>query len=79
LLPVREHCRTVGEVILPDGERRAWRWYDPDVLLAILPTLWPASSTSCSASIQTIVIPAADAWTWLSHRAGAFSPPTRGR
>ncbi len=39
LLPVREHCRTIGEVILPDGDRRPWRWYDPEVLRAILPTL----------------------------------------
>ena len=36
---VREHCRSIGEVILPDGDRRPWRWYDPEVLRAILPTL----------------------------------------
>src|SRR3569623_1596239 len=39
LLPVREHCRAIGDVLTPEGERRAWRWHDPEVLEAVLPTL----------------------------------------
>jgi hypothetical protein len=77
LLPVREHCRTVGEVILPDGERRAWRWYDPDVLLAILPTLMAGQLDELFGLDQTIVIPAADAWTWLSIEQGVLATDTR--
>ena len=77
LLPVREHCRTIGEVILPDGERRAWRWYDPDVLLAILPTLMAGQLDELFGLDQTIVIPAADAWTWLSLEQGVLATDTR--
>ena len=32
MLPVREHCRSLADVTTPDGERRRWRWYDPEVL-----------------------------------------------
>src|ERR1043165_3686913 len=66
LLPVREHCRTISEVILPDGDRRPWRWYDPEVLRAILPTLLAGQLDEVFGLGQTIVIPATDAWTWLS-------------
>jgi hypothetical protein len=58
LLPVREHCRTIGEVILPDGDRRAWRWYDPEVLRAVLPTLLAGQLDELFGLGQAIVIPA---------------------
>src|SRR4051812_22829524 len=65
LLPVREHCRSIGDVTTPDGQRRAWRWYDPAVLQAILPALLAGQLDEIFALDQAIVIPAADAWTWL--------------
>jgi Domain of unknown function (DUF4123) len=77
LLPVREHCRTIGEVILPDGERRSWRWYDPEVLRAILPTLLAGQLDELFGLGQAIVIPAADAWTWLSMEQGVLATDTR--
>ncbi|MCE9660228.1 MAG: DUF4123 domain-containing protein [Burkholderiales bacterium] len=77
LLPVREHCRTIGEVILPDGDRRAWRWYDPEVLQAILPTLLAGQLDEVFGLGQTIVLPAADAWTWLSMEQGVLATDVR--
>jgi hypothetical protein len=77
LLPVREHCRTIAEVILPDGERRSWRWYDPEVLRAVLPTLMAGQLDELFGLDQTIVIPAADAWTWLSLEQGVLATDTR--
>ena len=77
LLPVREHCRTIGEVILPDGDRRPWRWYDPEVLQAILPTLLGGQLDEVFGLGQTIVLPAADAWTWLSMEQGVLATDVR--
>ena len=77
LLAVREHCRTIGEVILPDGNRRPWRWYDPEVLGAILPTLLAGQLDELFGLGQTIVIPATDAWTWLSMEQGVLATDTR--
>ena len=77
LLAVREHCRSIGEVILPDGERRGWRWYDPEVLRAVLPTLLAGQLDEVFSLGQAIVIPAADAWTWLSMEEGVLSTDTR--
>jgi len=77
LLPVREHCRTIGEVNLPDGERRPWRWYDPEVLRAILPLLLAGQLDEIFGLGQTFVIPATDAWTWLSMEQGVLAIDTR--
>ena len=77
LLAVREHCRSIGEVILPDGERRPWRWYDPEVLRAILPTLLAGQLDEVFALGQSIVIPAAAAWTWLAMQDGVLATDTR--
>ena len=77
LLAVREHCRTIGEVTTPDGERRAWRWYDPDVLRTVLPTLLAGQLDEVFALRQAIVVPAVDAWTWLSMEDGVLFTDTR--
>jgi len=77
LLAVREHCRSIGEVILPNGDRRPWRWYDPEVLRAILPTLLAGQLDEVFGLDQAIVIPAADAWTWLSMQDGVLATDTR--
>ena len=77
LLAVREHCRTIGEVLLPNGDRCAWRWYDPDVLRAILPNLLAGQLDELFGLGQEVVIPAADAWTWLSMQDGVLATDTR--
>jgi hypothetical protein len=77
LLPMREHCRGLGEVITPDGQRRAWRWYDPDVLRVVLPSLLVAQLDEVFAAGQTIVVPEADAWTWLTMEEGVLTTDMR--
>jgi hypothetical protein len=77
LLPMREHCRSIGEVITPDGERRAWRWYDPDVLQTILPTLLAGQLDEIFAVVQALVIAEPDAWTWLGLEQGVLSTDKR--
>jgi hypothetical protein len=77
LLRVREHCRSLSEVLTPSGDRKRWRWHDPDVLRAILPTLLASQLDEFFAIGQAIVVPAADAWTWLSVREGVLASDTR--
>jgi hypothetical protein len=77
LLAVREHCRALSEVTTPDGERRRWRWFDPDVLRTILPTLLAAQLDEVFALGETIVIVAADAWTWLAMPEGVLATDVR--
>ncbi len=77
MLAVREHCRAIGEVTTPDGERRAWRWYDPEVLRTALPTLLAGQLDEVFALDQAIVLPAVDAWTWLAMENGVLSTDIR--
>jgi hypothetical protein len=77
LLPVREHCRSIGDVTTPDGERRSWRWYDPEVLRAILPALLAGQLDEIFAIGQSIVVPAPDAWTWLAMENGLLATDSR--
>ena len=77
LLQMREHCRSIGEVVTPDGDRRAWRWYDPDVLRAALPTLLAGQLDEFFAADQTIVIAESQAWTWLAMEQGVLATDIR--
>lgn len=77
LLPVREHCRALSEVRMPDGERRRWRWWDPEVVRALLPTLLASQLDEFFALGQTIVVPTATDWTWFEMRDGMLSTDTR--
>lgn len=77
LLPVREHCRALGTVIAPDGERRAWRWFDPEVLSAILPALQPSQLDLVFELEQSFVLPSATEWTWHSMREGVLETDLR--
>jgi hypothetical protein len=77
LLPVREHCRAIGDVLTPEGERRAWRWYDPEVLEAVLPTLSASQLDELFSLGQSIVVPGANAWTWHALEHGVLSSSSR--
>ena len=77
LLPVRELCRSIGEAVMPDGERRLWRWHDPEVLTVALPIFAAGQLDEIFALQQTIVIPASDAWTWLSLAEGVLATDIR--
>jgi hypothetical protein len=57
LLPVREHCRSLAEVLTPDGERRRWRWHDADVLRELLPVLQSAQLDELFALGQSVIVP----------------------
>ena len=72
LLRLREHFRSLGEVITPDGERRAWRWWDPDVLQVLLPGLLASQLDEVFGAGQTMIVLAADVWTWLTMEEGVL-------
>lgn len=77
LLPMREHCRTLSDVTTPEGERRGWRWYDPEVLQLILPSLSAAQLDELFGAGQALVIPSASAWTWHALQQGVLASTVR--
>jgi hypothetical protein len=77
LLAMRELCRGLSDVITPDGERRAWRWYDPEVLQLVLPALTPSQLDEVFAAQQTIVCVDARQWTWYSLDQGVLASDVR--
>lgn len=78
LLPMRQHCRALSEVMLPDGSQRAWRWFDPQVMEALLPTLTPGQLDDLFAPGFALVVPAPAAWTWHTLQQGLLVSSPRG-
>jgi hypothetical protein len=79
LLPMREHCRALADVVSADGERRAWRWYDPELLQLLLPTLAPGQLDEFFGAGQAVVVVTATAWTWYALEQGVLASTARIR
>jgi hypothetical protein len=77
LLRVREHCRSLSEVLTPEGERRRWRWHDPEVVRELLPGLLASQLDEFFSLGQSIVVLSSDAWTWLRLEQGVLASETR--
>ena len=78
LLAMRQHCRALCEVGLPDGTRRTWRWYDPQLLETLLPQLSPGQLDELFAPGFALVVPSAQAWTWHTLEQGLLVSTPRG-
>jgi hypothetical protein len=77
LLAMREHCRGLDDVVMPDGERRPWRWYDPGLLVALLPSFSAQQHDELFAAGQQIVLPTPLAWTWFGLEQGVLASTER--
>lgn len=77
LLAMREHCRGLLDVITPDGERRPWRWHDPELLAMLLPELSPSQQDEVFGAGQQIVLVDAGTWTWFALRDGVLAQEQR--
>lgn len=77
LLAMRELCRGLDDALLPDGTRRRWRWYDPELLGALLPELSLSQLDQVFAEGQAIVLPGASAWHWHEMVDGLLASTTR--
>ena len=77
LLPMREHCRALADVITVDGERRAWRWYDPELLQVLLPGLSASQLDEVFAVAQSLVVVTASRWTWHAMEQGVLASTVR--
>ena len=73
LLAMRQHCRALCEVALPDGSQRRWRWYDPPLLARLLPQFSPGQLDEFFAPGLALVVPSADAWTWFALEQGMLA------
>lgn len=77
LLAMREHCRGLGDVSMPDGTRRPWRWYDPELLDALLPELSPSQQDEVFGAGQQIVLVGTASWIWLEMQQGVLARDAR--
>jgi len=77
LLAIRELCRSLDDALLPDGTRLRWRWYDPELLEALLPELTLTQLDQVFAEGQAIVLPTAGAWHWHEVVDGLLASTTR--
>jgi len=77
LLAMRQHCRDLSSVTTPDGDRRQWRWYDPDVLEMLLPALSAAQLDEVFGAGQSIVLVSREAWTWHAMEQGVLVSDVR--
>jgi hypothetical protein len=79
LLAMREHARDLAEVSGPDGRRRPWRWWDPELLAQLLPSLTPPQLDAVFAADQRLVAPGARQWVWWQRLDGVLDQRTRER
>ncbi|MEO6409385.1 MAG: DUF4123 domain-containing protein, partial [Burkholderiaceae bacterium] len=78
LLAMRQHCRALCEVGMPDGTRRNWRWYDPQLLQSLLPQFTPGQLDELFAPGLVLVVPSVDAWMWHTLEQGLLVSTPRG-
>lgn len=78
LLALREWARDLNDVRMPDGRRRPWRWWDPELLAALLPVLTPDQQDRCFALGQQLVLVAPQRWVWWWREHGVLQHDERG-
>lgn len=79
LLAVREHCRSMSDVVMPTGDRRRWRWWDAELLAMLLPDAQASQLDEIFALGQQIVVPAREAWTSYRLQDGLLATETRAQ
>lgn len=79
LLAMREHCRDLSDVVTPDGERRHWRWHDPEVLEVLLASASAGQLDEVFAAGQSFVVVRPAEWTWHGLRDGVLDSQARPR
>lgn len=77
LMDVRNHCRALMEVLTPDGERRQWRWYDPELLNLLLPAMAPSQLDTLFDPLHDLVLPGQQAWVWYRMDNGVLAQLAR--
>lgn len=70
LLAMRELARDLMEARLPGGERRLWRWWDPELLALFLPSCSHEQRDRVFAAGQAIVSLSPTAWVWWAQANG---------
>lgn len=77
LLAMREHSRDLAEVRTPEGRRRPWRWWDPELLDSLLPGLSPSQLDTFFAPGQQLACPGKARWTWWQRLDGVIDRQER--
>ena len=77
LIEQLRHCRALGDVLMPDGMRRPWRWYDPELLAAMLSQFTPSQHDEVFGAGQQIVLVAPAGWIWFGLEDGVLARQDR--
>lgn len=77
LLAVREWGRDLNDVRTHDGRRRPWRWWDPALLEAVLPTLTPDQHDAYFTLGQQLVLVGPQRWIWWWREQGVLQRDER--
>lgn len=79
LLAMREFSRDLAEVRMPDGRRRPWRWWDPQLLETLLPVFTPDQVSAVFAAGQQLVLVSPQRWVWWQLVDGVAQRQARDR
>lgn len=77
LLTMRELARDLAEVRLPNGDRRPWSWWDPELLELYLPSCSHDQRDRVFAAGQSLVSMTPKAWVWWSQADGVLQRDER--
>lgn len=77
LLTMRELARDLAEVHLPSGDRRLWRWWDPELLELFLPSCSHDQRDRVFAAGQSMVSLSPKAWVWWAQADGVLKRDER--
>lgn len=77
LLAMRELARDLAEVRLPNGDRRPWSWWDPELLEQLLPSCSHDQRDHFFAAGQSVVSLTPRSWTWWAQADGVLQRDER--
>lgn len=70
LMAMREHGRRLSEVTLPEGPKRRWTWYAPELWMGLLPRLEPTQLDAVYGVLTDWVVISPKVWHWMTLSAG---------
>jgi hypothetical protein len=70
LMAMREHGRSLLDVLLPDGQRHRWTWHDPVLWASLLPRLDALQLDAAYGPLTDWVMVRASVWQWFTLSAG---------
>jgi len=77
MLNIREHCRRLLQVGMPDGSQAKWTWFDPTLFAPLLPKLDPMQLDEVFGPMTDWVSISPSVWQWMTLSAGQLVVTSR--